>query len=77
MTNFKNKIFVDFGNLVNNLFKLDNHPEFEENYLSLHTVSIKRNILNEKSSLLWQKRWDISIERMKRLVKEQVYKILI
>ncbi|KAG6639801.1 hypothetical protein CIPAW_10G127600 [Carya illinoinensis] len=56
MTVFKNKIPVGSGTLVDNLFKLDIHPDFEENYLSLHSVGIKRNLLNEKSSLLWHKR---------------------
>ncbi|XP_042983318.1 uncharacterized protein LOC122312714 [Carya illinoinensis] len=68
-----NKILVGSGTLVDNLFKLDIHPDFEENYLSLHSVGIKRNFLNEKSSLLWHKRLGhISIERMRRLVKEGV-----
>lgn len=48
---FKNKIHVGSAILVDNLFKLDIHPKFEENYLSLYSIEIKRNFLNEKLSL--------------------------
>ena len=70
---FKNNVHVATGTLDGNLYRLDVDPNFESNYLSLHTIGIKRNLLNDNSSLLWHKRLGhISIERMKRLVKEGI-----
>jgi hypothetical protein len=60
------------------LFKINLDPNFENNYLSLHTdVGIKRSLMDQSSALLWHKRLrHISIERIKRLVNNGVLKTL-
>ena len=73
---FKNKVHIGGGTLVDSLFKIDIDPSFECNYLNMHiNAGIKRSLINENSSMLWHRRLGhISIERIKRLVKDGVLK---
>jgi hypothetical protein len=75
---FKGEQFIGGGIKVDGLFKIDLDPNFENNYLSLHTdVGIKRSLMNQSSALLWHRRFGhISIERIKRLVNDGVLKTL-
>ena len=75
---FKNKVHIGGGTLVDSLFKIDIDPSFECNYLNMHVnVGIKRSLINENFSMLWHRRLGhISIERIKRLVKDGVLKTL-
>ena len=75
---FKNRVHIGGGTLVDSLFKIDIDLSFECNYLNMHAnVGIKRSLINENSSMLWHRRLGhISIERIKRLVKDGVLKTL-
>ena len=75
---FKGKQIVGGGIKTDGLFKIDLDPNFENNYLSLHTdVGIKRSLMDQSSALLWHRRLGhISIERIKRLVNDGVLKTL-
>jgi hypothetical protein len=75
---FKGEQFVGGGIKTDGLFKIDLDPNFENNYLSLHTdVGMKRSLMDQSSALLWHRRLGyISIERIKRLVNDGVLKAL-
>ena len=75
---FKGENLVGGGIKIDGLFKIDLDPNFENNYLSLHTnIGIKRSLMNENSIWLWHRRLGhISIERIKRLVNDGVLKSL-
>jgi transposase InsO family protein len=75
---FKGEQFIGGGIKTDGLFKIDLDPNFENNYLSLHTnVGIKRSLMDQSSALLWHRRLGhISIERIKRLVNDGVLKTL-
>lgn len=80
LTIFKFKILVGYRTLIDNYLKkkFDLDYDFEQKYLFHQTIGVKKNFTNKNSSLLWHKRLEhISIERMKRLVKEGFYGILI
>lgn len=69
----RNSEIIGYGTLSDNLFKLGLQSDTNY-YNSMHvSVSLKRCIMNEDSSLLWHRRLGhIFIERIKRLVKEGV-----
>ena len=72
----KDNIVVGDGILDNGLFKLNLNPSFNHSLTTMHgNVVIKRDVINEKSFILWHKRLcHISIERIKRLVNDGVLK---
>jgi hypothetical protein len=54
---FRNNNFVGGGIKVDGLYKLSLDPNFENNYLSLHTdIGIKRSLVDENSAWLWHRR---------------------
>ena len=53
---FKGENLVGGGIKIDGLFKIDLDPNFENNYLSLHTnIGIKRSLMNENSIWLWHR----------------------
>lgn len=64
--------------MIDDLHKSNLDPRFELNYLALHgNVGIKWSIVDENCSMLWHKRFGyISIERIKRLINDEVLKTL-
>ena len=47
---FKGENLVGGGIKIDGLFKIDLDPNFENNYLSLHTnIGVKRSLMNEDS----------------------------
>ena len=74
----KDNVIVGDGILDNGLFKLKLNPSFNHSLTTIHgNVSIKRGVINEKSSTLWHKRLGhISIEIIKRLVNDGVLEAL-
>jgi hypothetical protein len=71
---FRDNNFIGGEIKIDGLFKLSLDPNFENNYLSLHTdIGIKRSLVDENSAWQWHKRLrHISIERIKRLVSDGV-----
>ena len=71
---FKDGTIIRNYFLINGLFELNSVRSFECNILNVHdSIGTKRCIINEHSSKLWHKRLGhISIERIKRLVKDKV-----
>ena len=67
---------IGSGTLCNGLYSVHLQDNNAYNSLSL-TARIKRNVMNEQSSLLWHRRLGhISIKRIKRLVNEGVLSAL-
>ena len=74
----KDNVVVGDGILDNGLFKLYLNQNFNHSLIIMHgNVSIKRGVINEKSSILWHKRLcHISIERIKKLINDGVLEAL-
>ena len=70
----KDNVIIGGSTLDNGLFKLDLNLSLNHSLTTMHgNVGIKRDVINEKSSMLWHKRLGhISIERIKRLVNDEV-----
>jgi hypothetical protein len=75
---FKGENIIGGGIKIDDLFKIDLDSNFENNNLSLHTnVGTERSLMNKNSALLWYRRLGhISIERIKILVNDGVFKTL-
>ncbi|GJU60324.1 retrovirus-related pol polyprotein from transposon TNT 1-94 [Tanacetum coccineum] len=71
---YKNKSFIGYGILIDNLYKLKLDDVFSESLFTVeHNVGMKRSIVNESSAFLWHKRLGhISKERLQRLVKNEI-----
>ena len=74
----KDNIIVGDGILDNCLFKLYLNPSLNHSLTTVHgNVDIKCGVINEKFSILWHKiLGHISIERIKRLVNDEVLETL-
>ncbi|GKC28100.1 retrovirus-related pol polyprotein from transposon TNT 1-94, partial [Tanacetum coccineum] len=71
---YKNKSFIGYGILIDNLYKLKLDDVFSESLFTVeHNVGMKRSMVNENSAFLWHKRLvHISKERLQRLVKNEI-----
>jgi len=74
----KDNVIVGYGILDVGLFKLFLSPSLYYSLTTMHdNVGIKRNIINERSSILWHRRLGhIPIEKVKRLVNDGVLEAL-
>ena len=74
----KDNIVVGNGILNNGLFKLYLNLSFNHSLTTVHgNVDIKCGVINKKFSILWHKiLGHISIERIKRLVNDEVLETL-
>ena len=74
----KDNVIISGSTLDNGLFKLDLNLSLNLSLTTMHgNVGIKRDVINEKSSMLWHKRLGhISIERTKRLVNDEFLEAL-
>jgi len=70
---FRHNHLIGTGVLCDGLYKLDGL--YAETVLTLHhNVSTKHNLVNERSAILWHKcLGHISRERMKRLIKNEIF----
>ena len=70
----KNNAIIGNAFLTDGLYKFDLDLSYENSLLTLHSgIGIKRSFTNENSSMLWHRRLrHISMERIKRLVKDGV-----
>ena len=67
---------IGYGTLCDGLYSVHFQDNNAYNSLSL-TAGIKRNVMNEESSLLWHRRLGhISIQRIKKLVNEGILSAL-
>ncbi|KAF7839021.1 Retrovirus-related Pol polyprotein from transposon TNT 1-94 [Senna tora] len=74
----KNGVSIGKFSLDNGLYKIHTNLNVASSLVTMHGNSgIKRSIMNEKSSMLWQSRLGhISIERIKWLVKDGILQSL-
>src|SRR5262249_39705637 len=72
---FKRNGLIGSGILCDDLYKLNLDNLFAKTLLTLHhNVGTKRRLVNECSACLWHKRLGhISKEKMKRLVKNEIF----
>nr|GEZ35203.1 retrovirus-related Pol polyprotein from transposon TNT 1-94 [Tanacetum cinerariifolium] len=71
---YKDKSFVSYGILIDNLYKLKLDDVFSESLFTVeHSVGMKHSMVNESYAFLWHKRLGhISKERLQRLVKNEI-----
>ena len=74
----KDNVIIGGGTLDNDLFKLDLNLNLNHSLTTMHeNACIKPGVINEKSSMLCYKRLGhISIERIKRLVNDEILEVL-